>query len=120
VIVEHMLRTKKRHLGRSPIKGSRPRYGTDANCSCAEWTWFTNEYPPSRGGDRDAQEAHARHVAATTPESDVAATEKLLAEAERLAEVYGGRGLELTVEVYVRRVEALRASLAADRAAMKS
>jgi len=62
--MEHRLVVSKRNRGGSPIRGMRTHSGTNARCTCRGWDWFTNEYPPSRGGARDAKVAHARHLQA--------------------------------------------------------
>jgi hypothetical protein len=69
--MEHTIDISRRTLGRGPLKGDGLRYGTNVRCSCTQWDTYTNEFPPSKGGNKWAQKRHQEHVESTTVESDV-------------------------------------------------
>lgn len=112
--MKHELHVARRTLGRSPIQGSRTRYGTNAKCTCQHWTSFTNDKTPSGGGQRWAEQAHEKHVANTTTQTDIETLNSLLATATRkLTEAIADQDT-WGLEVYGPKVGRLTAELAAD------
>lgn len=106
--MQHKLITHKRH------RGQNTHAGTDARCSCQSWDWYTNEYPPSRGGDRDARKAHHEHRASMTPEQEIELGGKHLAKAqERLAKAVADEWAS-GIKLYADSIARIASELAAD------
>ena len=62
------------------------RKGTNAGCTCNQWHGlFSNDKTPEQARRAKwGQEAHAKHVASTTVESDIVALKALIARTQQL------------------------------------
>jgi hypothetical protein len=112
--MQHELNVSRRSLGRSSPQGSRMNYGTNARCSCKQWSSFTNDKTPSGGGQSWAREAHLAHVALTTVASDIETLNQLITEANRkLVDAISSQD-SFALEVYSQVVARLAGQLASD------
>jgi hypothetical protein len=74
--VRHALTITARPLGGR-------RQGANADCTCGQWTRFTNDKTPAQARLRGwSVTAHIDHVATTTVDSDIAALKLLIAKAQ--------------------------------------
>jgi hypothetical protein len=101
------------------IRSVRPRgggsKGTNASCTCKQWSMFTNDHTPSRAArTRWAEKDHAAHAASRTVEQDIAALKDLIAYAQDLVITAVENDDVFILEGWAPKLADLHAQLAAD------
>lgn len=116
--MQHTVTVSRYTRGRGALKGSGTLYGTEAGCSCRDWTARNNDYTPSRGGKSWAKHAHEAHLATVTLERDIEIQREQLERmarglADMLADYTSVRGIEYRMAEMNQKSESLLADLKA-------
>lgn len=92
------------------------RKGTNAGCTCQQWHGlFSNDKTPDQARRAKwGQEAHAKHIASTTVESDIEALKALIARTQRLLADDIEHGYASFIEGRMKRLNELTTALLAD------
>lgn len=116
--MEHTVTVSRFTRGRGAIKGSGTLYGTEAGCSCRDWTARNNSCTPSQGGKSWAKSAHEAHLAKVTLERDIEIQRAQLERmarglADAMADYTSERGIEYRMAEMNQKAESLLADLKA-------
>lgn len=106
------------------IRTVRPRgngsKGTNASCTCKQWSMFTNDHTPSRAARTSwAEKDHTNHVASRTFEQDISALKDLIAYAQGLVNAAVETDDVFILEGWAPKLADLHAQLAADLRAQR-
>lgn len=116
--MEHTVTVSRFTRGRGALKGSGTLYGTEAGCSCRDWTARNNSCTPSQGGKAWAKSAHEAHLAKVTLERDIEIQRAQLERmarglADAMADYTSARGIEYRMAEMNQKAESLLTDLKA-------